>query len=454
MFEAIGNHLWQSTLFALVVAALCLLFRSDGAHVRYWLWWIASVKFLVPFSLLTGLGGWLASAASVSAVPGAWTNTVTVIAKPFAAQSGAWSTGTWLLGVWVAGSSALLATWLLRAARLRKLLAEASPDPKPLMNGSRPITVYRSRSGIEPGVVGIVRAALVLPVGLEQRLSASQLEAVLAHELCHIRRRDNLTAAVHMLVEAAFWFHPLVWWIGAKLVDERERACDEMVVALGHDRETYAESILDVCEHYAASPLRCAAGISGSDLKLRVTQIMRYRGMTNLRLTKKLVLGTAGVVAILIPVLAGLALQKAALAQENPPQAAPPQEVAPPAAPAEAAPPQADESQPGIDAADAESREFEPIYRPEPIYPIGALRRGVEGYVIVEYTVDVNGGTKDVVIFEASDPLLERAAIESAQRYRYRPRIFDGAPVEVRGVRTRINFFFARSAGQDDAGDD
>jgi bla regulator protein BlaR1 len=61
-------------------------------------------------------------------------------------------------------------------------------------------------------------------MGYLERLPPPQPEAVLAHELSHVRRRDNLTAAIHMIVEAVFWFHPLVWWIWVELVKERERA--------------------------------------------------------------------------------------------------------------------------------------------------------------------------------------------------------------------------------------
>jgi beta-lactamase regulating signal transducer with metallopeptidase domain len=59
----------------------------------------------------------------------------------------------------------------------------------------------------------------------------------------HVRRHDNLTAALHMLVEAVFWFHPLVWWMERHMVEERERACDEAVVELGGRPEAYAESV-------------------------------------------------------------------------------------------------------------------------------------------------------------------------------------------------------------------
>ena len=89
-----------------------------------------------------------------------------------------------------------------------------------------------SRNSYVPGVFGIVRPVLLWPRDIETRLDDAQVRAILAHELAHVRRRDNLTAAVHMVVEAIFWFYPLVWWIGSRLVNERERACDEEVVRL------------------------------------------------------------------------------------------------------------------------------------------------------------------------------------------------------------------------------
>jgi len=72
----------------------------------------------------------------------------------------------------------------------------------------------------EPGVVGILRPVLLLPEGILDQLDQTQLDALLAHEFCHVRRRDNLTAAIHMVVQAIFWFHPLTWWIGVRLLTE------------------------------------------------------------------------------------------------------------------------------------------------------------------------------------------------------------------------------------------
>ncbi len=126
-------------------------------------------------------------------------------------------------------------------------------------------------------MVGLLRPILLLPAGIAERLTPPQLEAVLAHELCHVRRRDNLFASIHMIVEAIFWFHPLVWWIGARLVEERERACDEEVLSLGSEPHVYAEAILNVCKLYVESPLVCVSGVTGANLKRRIEAIMTNR---------------------------------------------------------------------------------------------------------------------------------------------------------------------------------
>ncbi len=96
-------------------------------------------------------------------------------------------------------------------------------------------------------VRGLPGPVLLLPKGITERLTPAQLCSIVAHEMCHVRRRDNLATAGHMIVEAVFWFHPLVWWLGARLVEERERACDEEVVEAGRDAQTYAESISSRC---------------------------------------------------------------------------------------------------------------------------------------------------------------------------------------------------------------
>ncbi len=136
------------------------------------------------------------------------------------------------------------------------------------------IEIFLSRASLEPGIFGIAQPVLVWPEGISERLDDAHVEAILAHEVGHVRRRDNLFAAIHMLVEAIFWFHPLVWFLGTRLVEEREVACDEEVLELGSERQIYAESILKICEFCVGSPLACVSGVTGADLKKRIVRIM------------------------------------------------------------------------------------------------------------------------------------------------------------------------------------
>lgn len=161
-------------------------------------------------------------------------------------------------------------------------------------------------ASLEPGIFGMVRPVLIWPERVSERFDNAQLEAVIAHELGHVRRRDNLAAAVHMLVEAIFWFHPLVWWLGARLAEERERACDEDVVAFGSEPRVYAESILKTCEFCLESPLACISGVTGADLKKRIVLIMTGGVLRRLDFRRKLLLGAAGFAGLFVPVLSGL----------------------------------------------------------------------------------------------------------------------------------------------------
>jgi uncharacterized protein (TIGR03435 family) len=339
-----ANHLWQSTGFATVAVLLALALRANHARARYWLWLAASVKFLVPFSVLaaigSSLGRWFVPATPVSRLPVVMER----IVQPFAPiQDAAIPVATsvpasnvlpaLLLALWFCGFVAVL---LYAWTRWRRVAA-AVRSSTPLAEGrelealrrirkkagqeARPTEAWRrfgwggppglpslvsSTAKLEPGVFGIFRPLLWLPAGIADRLEDAELEAILAHELCHVRRRDNLLACIHMAVEAVFWFHPLVWWLGARLEEERERACDEEVVRMGGEPQIYAESILKVCEFYLASPVACAAGVTGGELKKRIEGIMTNRFTRELSYVKRLLLASAAVFIIATPIAVGL----------------------------------------------------------------------------------------------------------------------------------------------------
>lgn len=84
--------------------------------------------------------------------------------------------------------------------------------------------------------------------------------------------------------------------------------------------------------------------------------------------------------------------------------------------------------------------EYLPIVKVQPIYPRRALSRGVEGYVIVSFTVTKQGTTRDVIVIESSSGMFNNAAIKAAQKFKYKPRVVDGQPIEVPGVQNKISF--------------
>jgi bla regulator protein blaR1 len=154
---------------------------------------------------------------------------------------------------------------------------------------------------------------ILLPEGIDSYLTVGQLAAVLAHEICHVRRRDNLTAAMHMLVETLLWFHPMVWWIGARLVATREQACDEHVVAETAEPVAYAEGIVIVCRRYVEAPLLSVAGVSGADVKARIDSILANRIGLRLTVSRRLLLAIAAVLSLGVPLVTG-AIEAAAFA--------------------------------------------------------------------------------------------------------------------------------------------
>jgi bla regulator protein blaR1 len=312
MLPSLFDHLWQSTIFAGVVWVMTLALRNNRARVRHGLWIAASCKFLIPLSLLIALGGRI-EWRKAPVITQSNVFVISEVSEPFTAEvsppflatvpPAPSSLPAVLLGIWTCGFLALAWKWGREWTRIHANVRTATP-----LDLGLSVPARSSTARFEPGVFGVFRPILLLPEGIFDRLTPAQLKTVIAHELCHVRHRDNLVAAIHMFVETVFWFHPLVWWIGKRMVEERELACDEEVLRDLGEPKAYAEGILNVCKLYVESPLECVSGVSGgSNLKKRIEAIMSNRVVLNLNFGKKLLLAAAGMLAASGPIFVGLA---------------------------------------------------------------------------------------------------------------------------------------------------
>jgi TonB family protein len=337
------DHLWQSTCFAAAAWLLTLALKANAARVRYAVWLAASAKFFVPFAALVALGSqfsWRTAAEPLEANVTVFVNRLGAAAPhelrlftgavapaaPVApaastllsSAASAVSALPWLYAAWLCGGMVVLLVWTIRWRRVAAVARRGSPMSsgrelallrrlEAARGIARPTALVTTDAAVEPGVFGILKPVLLWPQTIADHLSDRQIEAILAHEVSHVRRRDNLAAAMHMVVQAVFWFHPLVWWLGARLVDERERACDEDVIRAGAEPQVYAEGILRTCEFYVESPMACVTGVTGSDLKKRIEQIMRGHETVRLGTPKRLLLSAAAVAALVAPVIVGAA---------------------------------------------------------------------------------------------------------------------------------------------------
>jgi bla regulator protein blaR1 len=153
-----------------------------------------------------------------------------------------------------------------------------------------------------PLTMGVLRSTILLPAGWRD-WDDTQLDAVVAHEVSHVARRDAFTQRLSLLHRAIFWFSPLAWWLDRRLADLAEQASDEAALTCGADRKDYATTLLGFFEALHAAPGRVwwqgVAMAKAGQAEKRVERILSWKGSVAMRLKKSI---AVGVVALVIPV--------------------------------------------------------------------------------------------------------------------------------------------------------
>jgi TonB family protein len=331
LWPSLANHLWQTTLIAAIAWIVVLLVRRAPARPRHLIWLIALVKFVVPSALLilasescgidisrppagTSVEIFFQIAQPVSAVDsdGVKISEPSPVASPdgLVRQMGHSEIYCLLTNFWLLGSLACLARWLLlrrRFARALKAGSEISDGPETValcrasawLSLTRQVRLIESSEVCQPGVWRTWRPVVVLPKGLAGKLSAQELEAVMMHELVHVKRLDNFLGTMQMLICCLFWFHPLVWLIDRRLLSEREMVCDEDVISYLGEPRVYAESLWKVARFGLGWNLAGVSRAAGSNLKRRIELMLDAKYVTKLSIAGRAVAASA-VLALLV----------------------------------------------------------------------------------------------------------------------------------------------------------
>lgn len=330
------DHLWQATLFCALAFIFCLFLRKGSACIRHSIWLLVLVKCALPATFL----GWLVSSANlhlpwgrpgaslpleVAATEGSLVYNVVAGALltgfrsvPHSSSSIGHSelycllTAVWLVGVM--GSIARyrrrrcdVREWFRQGRKVRVgMESDVLRQARVRLKEKREVDLVVSPLCVEPGVWGVCNPVIVLPEGVADGLSNGELEAVLMHELVHVRRRDNLIAAFQIIVRSVLWFFPVVWLVDRQLLLERERACDEEVLLHTDASKDYLSSLMKVLQFSLGWRVNGVSLAAGSDLKRRIDYMKSIDCRFNVSSWHRLLV--AGMVLLFFFSLAGSAL--------------------------------------------------------------------------------------------------------------------------------------------------
>jgi TonB family protein len=484
------HFLWQGAAIGVITAAILSTCPRAMARTRYLIAGAGLVAMTTAPLVTLGTVWQTAPAMTVGAVS-TFSTEVAVNAAALPASFAALL--PWLpmaVTVWAAGvlllTARLVFAWF-RTEQVRRL------DVHPVSEGlqtavgrlarevgiGRPIALFESPWIDVPTVIGWLKPTILLPIGALAGLSVQQIEAVLSHELAHIKRHDYLVNVLQNLAETVFFFHPAVWWLSRQIRVEREHCCDDVAVEACGNPVTYARALAALEESRQRQATFALAATDGS-------LVDRVRRLINPAHTdaRRPSLPIAACVAVILVVLAFGGAQAQGQSDRNVsrdvlpdgPEMAESMTISADAPferidattiqvegttytrgstaegmarllgrPRESAGRQLDEEEAARPVVEGTRvapqtpsplriggniREPRKVHHVGPTYPEPARAAGISGVVILEATIDPEGIPVGLKILR-SIPDLDQAAINAVRQWRYQPTLLNGVPVAV-----------------------
>lgn len=278
------HSLWEGALAALVLVAVLLVIRSPRA--RYACAFLAMLGVLAGFAL-TFVRLMPREMGTATAIPHAIARAPlgdNDLSPDARARLRMADVLPWLAPFWIAGVILFhlrgVAGWMA-ARRMGRRGVCCAPDPWPQRLGqlrdrlrvSKPVALLETCVAEVPVVIGYLRPVILVPVGLLAGMPAGHVEAILLHELAHIRRCDYLANLLETVVEGFLFYHPAVWWISRVIRAERENCCDDLVVAASGNAHAYA-SALAALEQTRSAANQAALAATGGSLVKRIRRLL------------------------------------------------------------------------------------------------------------------------------------------------------------------------------------
>ena len=494
---------WQGALIALLLWCSLQLLGRRSAQERYLAGCIAlGLMIFLPLATFTQIGLHeyrLAAEMKGSALPEA----ASLVVQAGLGDAAPWLAGIaaaldpylpWVLMVWFVGltvSTVRLSVGLRLALRIKTVAVSPASESLQQMFASlkerlcilRPVRLMDSALVQVPTVVGWLRPVVLIPVSCFTGLAEEQIEAILCHELAHIRRHDYLVSVVQSVVEAVLFYHPAVWWVSQQVRRDRECCCDDHAVRIGGNALAYAKA-LTTLETSRGSYPEVVLGSNGGVLTMRIKRLLQREEVSavpQMAAVVVLVLLTAGAGAIAKTARAEARPVSHAMAETSPQISAPtvavaatlPVEIhslhriatiapavkiataakpvtATVARPADVSAnvpeqehPQATPAPPPIKIAGAIAA-GQITSKTAPIYPAAAKAACVQGTVALRAIISKTGAIENLQVV-SGPPELYTSALDAVKQWTYEPYLLNGEPV---AVETTINVNYHMSGAR------
>jgi len=249
----IFHSVWEGAIVAAILFTALAVIRSS--RIRYAFACLAMLGILAAFvvtlsrSMPTGFGTPATVTRSfASASPGGQRLPEISVELRMAAVL-PWLTPFWIAGV-ILFHLRTITSWTM-AGRLRRKGVCRAPDGwqerlnrlRERVGVTKTVLLLETVFAQAPVLIGCLRPVILVPIGMLAAMPAGQIEAILIHELAHIRRRDYLANLLQTVVEGFLFYHPAVWWISSVIRVERENCCDDLVVAINGNAHEYATAL-------------------------------------------------------------------------------------------------------------------------------------------------------------------------------------------------------------------